>query len=272
MDDGNIDLKLLWEQAKVPRVIPLNARSSASDSDRTVASVTRDGSHLADLAECFVSRILEMHGEALSFFSAQEARGGPDLWSSLCAGTDSPVHGMAYFQEGLHRHQLHGWKHCQAYVAEWSPAKREFIAIAHPDSARYRFGDVVKLSQGSSYDYISGGCVAPPRTRGKIGGFPCQDSSNLNGASKTIANRSSIASESFRAGSMFHAFVRLEVAELDSSEWSIYENVYALVEPPRDDSGAVVGPSNLDAAVYLLRTQARKFVAVLKSTPATLVL
>ena len=257
----------LWSVGLLPDVEPVRLSNPAILNPAVPGADPSclGGDFYESFALCLQQRLPPDVLSALLWFVCQPAS-EYDTWSSLCAGTDSPALGIAYIRSALALHTTGlRWQPSQLFAAEITPSKQEFLRTAFP-GLHMLFGDLKELPSGRAFDLVSGGNVEVPSTRGRIGGFPCQDISQLNFKSTTEANRSVVANSSHRTGSVFNSIIDLECVQV--GEWSVYENVRTLGVPPIDTNGKVCGPSNLSVAIWLLRTRAQMWTISFELDPS----
>lgn len=127
-------------------------------------------------------------------------------YSTLCAGTDSPVLAIDVWRDSLlSRNCLSTFAH--SFSCEKHPGKRSFLRRMFPSMQRL-FRDVDHLAGDVAFDEVSNSRVRIPQVEGAIGGFPCQDASQLNVSSRSDDNRSCVEAGSHRTGFVFDRMIR----------------------------------------------------------------
>lgn len=122
-------------------------------------------------------------------------------------------------------------------------AKRRFLRLMQPGSEIFK--DALEMAKGRAE--LDDGCLkAVPVFEILVAGFPCTAASTLNPHSRSVANRTCVASGTLSTGSVFHAL--LEIMTVARTDVAILENVPKL---------ATAAPgqqfSNLDEVARLLR-------------------
>lgn len=150
--------------------------------------------------------------------------------SSTCAGTDSPALVLKALAGAMADVLGVNVVVSCPWFCEVNPQKRSFLMQMFPE-AKHAFADVADLGYPKALCYKSEKYVIIPPTDVGFGGFPCQDASRLNKHASSQRNKSMVAENDGRTGSVFQ-HIRKYLEQTPANKVYFFENVSALASRP----------------------------------------